>query len=168
MEFYIRPARPEDAEDINAIRRMPGVIENVLGMPSEKLSRSRDYLSNLRDNDHVFVACVTNKEGREQAVGTAGLSVGMNRTRHKGGLGIMVHRDYQRMGIGTALMGAVLDVADNWLKLVRVELDVYTDNAHAIALYEKLGFEIEGTKRMDAIRGGKYVDSYLMARIRNI
>jgi putative acetyltransferase len=145
---------------------MPGVFENILGMPSERIKNNSDYLSNLGPNDYVYVACVTNPEGREQAVGTAGLSVGANRTRHKGSVGIMVHRDYQGMGIGRALMEALLDVADNWLMLVRVELDVYTDNAVAIALYEKLGFVIEGTAKMNAIRNGEYVDAYMMARIK--
>ena len=63
-------------------------------------------------------------------------------------------------------MEAALDLADNWLNLTRVELSVYVDNAPAIALYEKFGFEVEGTHRRFAYRGGEYVDSYSMARVR--
>lgn len=44
-------------------------------------------------------------------------------------------------------METALDLADNWLGLSRVELTVFTDNATAIALYEKFGFEIEATHR---------------------
>jgi putative acetyltransferase len=40
----------------------------------------------------------------------------------------------------------LLDLADNWLKLVRVELDVFSDNQKAISLYQSCGFEIEGKK----------------------
>ena len=80
----------------------------------------------------------------------------------------MVHADYQRRGVGTRLMEALLDIADNWLMLVRVELTVFADNAGAIALYEKLGFVIEGTKRAAAIRNGRYMDEYMMARIRRL
>jgi putative acetyltransferase len=46
-------------------------------------------------------------------------------------------------------------------------LHVYVDNAPAIALYEKFGFEIEGTHRRFAFRNGEYVNSYSMARIVN-
>jgi len=60
-----------------------------------------------------------------------------------------------------------LDLADNWLGMSRVELTVYTDNAAAIALYEKFGFEKEGTHRRYAFRDGAYVDAYSMARILN-
>ncbi|WP_418427795.1 GNAT family N-acetyltransferase, partial [Anaerotruncus massiliensis (ex Liu et al. 2021)] len=86
--------------------------------------------------------------------------------RHSAGFGIMVHRDWQGRGVGRALMEAALDVADNWLMLTRVELTVFTDNARAIGLYKSLGFEIEGTKRMGAIRNGEYADEYYMARLR--
>jgi len=43
---------------------------------------------------------------------------------------------------------------------------VYVDNTAAIALYEKVGFEVEGTHRRLAFRDGEYVDSYSMARIK--
>ena len=38
---------------------------------------------------------------------------------HGAELGILVHTDYQNQGVGTALMKTVLDLADNWLMLVR-------------------------------------------------
>ena len=63
-------------------------------------------------------------------------------------------------------MEAALGLADNWLDLHRIELSVYTDNAAGRALYEKFGFELEGTHRRYAFREGKYVDAYSMARIR--
>jgi L-phenylalanine/L-methionine N-acetyltransferase len=69
-----------------------------------------------------------------------------------------VHDDYQNRGIGTALMAAAIDLADNWLNLKRLELQVFTDNAPAIHLYEKFGFIIEGTHKADTFREGKYVE----------
>jgi putative acetyltransferase len=47
-----------------------------------------------------------------------------------------------------------------------VELVVYADNAAGVALYEKFGFEVEGTHRRYAFRDGEYVDAYAMARLR--
>ncbi len=78
-----------------------------------------------------------------------------------------VHSDYWNRGVGSALMSAVVDLADNWLNLKRIELEVYTDNAAAIHLYEKFGFVIEGTKRKYAFRDGEYVDAHVMARVRD-
>jgi putative acetyltransferase len=73
---------------------------------------------------------------------------------------------WQGKGVGSALMSAMCELADGWLNVFRLELTVYTDNARAIALYRKFGFEIEGTHRAYALRAGRYVDSHSMARIR--
>ncbi len=45
-----------------------------------------------------------------------------------------------------------------------MELTVYTDNARAIGLYRKFGFEIEGTFKGYAMRDGQYVDAQAMTR----
>jgi putative acetyltransferase len=63
-------------------------------------------------------------------------------------------------------MAAMVELADNWLDLRRIELTVYVDNPAAVHLYEKFGFVIEGTHRDYAFRSGAYVDAYAMARLR--
>ena len=49
----------------------------------------------------------------------------------------------------------------------RIELEVWTDNAPAIHMYDKFGFVIEGTGRQYARRAGALVDAYFMARLRD-
>jgi putative acetyltransferase len=71
------------------------------------------------------------------------------------------------MSIGTQLMDTVLDLADNWLNLKRVELEVNIDNPAGVRLYEKAGFVIEGTKRFHTYGDGRWADSYFMARVRD-
>ena len=80
---------------------------------------------------------------------------------------LFVRWDCQGQGIGTALLEAVLDLADNWLMLHRVELEVYADNGDAIRLYQRFGFETEGRKREAAVKAGDYVDMLVMARLGN-
>ena len=77
-----------------------------------------------------------------------------------------VHDDFQNRGVGSALMAAMVDLADNWLGLRRIELEVWTDNLAAIHLYEKYGFVKEGTARRFAKRDGGYVDAFYMGRLR--
>lgn len=164
MEFTIRPPRPEDAEDLCALRCMPGVYENTMGLPSNRITQTEEFLAAMDVDDHQFVAVT--EDG--QVVGLAGLQLFSNpRKRHMASLGIYVHTEYQNMGAGTALIEALLDLADHWLMLVRVELDVFADNERAIRLYEKLGFEREGVLRKAAIRKGKYSDLLMMSRLRN-
>lgn len=166
MDIKIRAIRVEDAGGINALRVMDGVRENILGITSERIDRSKAFIESLGANDYQYVAEV-NESGENIIVGSIGLSVGINpRIRHVGSIGIMVHKDYQGMGIGKKLMETIIDLVDNWLMLKRIELSVFVDNERAIKLYKSFGFEIEGTKRCSAIRNGKYEDEYIMARIK--
>lgn len=163
-DFIIRPVRIEDAESINEIRRMDGVRENILGIISERVTRTEDFIRGLSENDHLLVAEVE-EEGTKKVVGMIGMNVSRSsRLRHSASIGIMVHADYQGKGIGTALFKKVIDLADNWLMLTRLELTVFVENKRAVKLYESLGFQIEGTRKYGAIRNGKYADEYLMAR----
>ena len=158
--MLIRPIKIEDAADMNRMRIMYGVMENILGMASERVSDTEAFIRALSPNDHLLVA-----EVNGIVVGCAGLNVSSKpRTRHTANFGIMVHADYQKQGIGKALMTAVLDLADNWLKLKRVELGVFVENEKAVTLYRKMGFVVEGTKKYAAVRYGVYADEYLMAR----
>lgn len=164
LDFTIRPVRIEDAAAVNEIRRMDGVRENILGIISERLTRSEDFIKGLSENDHLLVAEVEEK-GMKKVVGMIGMNVSSNpRLRHSASVGIMVHVDYQGKGIGTALFKKVIDLADNWLMLTRLELTVFVENDRAVKLYKSLGFQIEGTRKYGAIRNGQYADEYLMAR----
>ena len=158
--MIIRPIKIEDAADMNRMRIMKNVRENILGLASERVSDTEAFIRAISPNDHLLVA-----EVNGVVVGCVGLQISPRpRTRHTGGLGIMVNADYQRQGIGKALMTAILDIADNWLMLKRVELCVFVENETAIAMYRKMGFVVEGTKKYAATRNGLYADEYLMAR----
>lgn len=165
MKYIIRPSEPSDASGIAALRRMAGVFETTMGLPSSRTVDSEAFLDSLGDEDHHFVA-----EAEDGAIiGAIGLMVRANpRTRHVGSIGIFVHTDWQNQGVGTVLMKTVLDLADNWLMLVRVELEVFANNERARHLYETLGFELEGRRRMAVIQNGAYIDELMMARLRPI
>ncbi len=158
----VRARELRDAEALTAISACPGVIAGTLQLPFRSVETWRGRLSTADPLVHGLVAEL---DGR--VVGSLTLHVEANpRRRHTGGLGMGVHDDYQGRGVGSALVAAALDLADNWLGLERLELTVFVDNAPAIALYKKFGFEIEGTARRFAWRNGAYVDAYTMARLR--
>ena len=163
MDFYIRPMNNEDSKAINELKRQPDIVENIMAMPSESIDQSKKEIASTDVNRHQFVA-ISNEENK--IIGAAELYVNTNqRMRHSGLISMVVHKDYRDKGIGTILLKKLMDIADNWLMLVRVELIVFEGNKSAIHLYEKLGFEKEGLKKYAAIRKGQYEHAYLMARI---
>ncbi len=189
MIVQVRPVSISDAAEINTLRRMPGVFENILGLPSERVDFNEKYLSGLGKEAHILVAVNMSEEGEyaeeaddeaEEArdggntlkhgmiLGMAGLNIDpVLRRRHCASVGMMVRSAFQNKGVGTLLLKKLLSVADNWLMLKRIELGVFADNKRAIHLYKKFGFIAEGVKKQSVIRNGEYVDELMMARIKD-
>ena len=160
--IVVRRTEPDDAEGLCRVFSGPRAVEGTLQLPLPSVEEWRGRVSGLPAHDHSLVACVDG-----EVVGGLALETYPTtwRRRHAAEIGMAVRDDWRGKGVGTALLRAALDLADNWLGLTRIELSVYTDNAAAVALYEKFGFEIEGTHRRFAFRNGRYVDAYSMARV---
>lgn len=84
------------------------------------------------------------------------------RVRHIGEFGMSVRERYWGQGIGTALVESTIRWARSSGVIRKLNLLVRVDNKSAIGLYEKLGFEREGTIRRDACIDGRFYDSYAM------
>jgi putative acetyltransferase len=161
-DVTIRPPRPTDASDLHACFSHPLVARKTLQMPSQEIGNAKNRLESSNKRLHRFVADVSGK-----VVGSISLHQSETpRMAHKASLGMMVHPAYWDKGIGSQLMATVIDLADNWLNIQRLELEVNTDNPAGVRLYQKFGFEIEGTKRWHAFGDGRLADSHFMARIR--
>jgi putative acetyltransferase len=160
----IRRATTQDAAAFARIMGDPDVLPNLLQVPytSEEIWKAR--LGELLAPGKADLMLVAERD--RQVLGTAGLHPAgpMLRRRHVMMLGISVAREAQGQGIGRALMQALCDFADNWGQVLRLELQVFTDNTRAVALYKSLGFVPEGVHRGHSMRDGVYVDSMSMAR----
>lgn len=159
----IRAATQADIAGFNRIYNQPSVRRFTLGLPFESLRNSIAFFEKGASLRTSLVAC-----GADGAVlGEASLVRNASpRRAHVGSLGLMVAEEARRQGIARALLNALLDLADNWLNLHRLELGVFTNNDAAIRLYKSLGFEIEATWRHYAMQDGVLADCHLMARLR--
>jgi putative acetyltransferase len=160
-ELCIRGGSSDDWEAMHTIWLQPSVVWGTMGLPHASADWDRQRVQERQPPG--FWPLVAEVDGRVVAV--SGLQRHEYNRSHSAHVGIMVHADYQGMGIGSALMEAALDLALNWLGLTRLQLEVYPDNTRAIRLYEKLGFEVEGNHRAYAFRDGRYVDTLVMGRL---
>jgi putative acetyltransferase len=159
--LIIRAREPTDWQQMASLMDGPKVRRGTLRMPFTRGDTWRKWLENPPDTMTAIVAVL---DGR--LVGSADVTQHRGRQSHSGSIGISVRDDLQGQGIGSAMLGALVDTADNWLNLKRLELTVYVDNEPAIRLYKRHGFEVEGVRRADTFRDGQFVDSLLMARLR--
>lgn len=166
----IRRAVASDAAAFARTMGHPEVLPNLMQVPytSEALWQAHLAESLAPGKGHlILVAERPDAHGEPQVVANAGLhpANAQLRRRHVMSLGIAVQPEAQGQGVGRALMQALCDWADHWGQVLRIELTVFVDNQHAIALYERLGFVKEGRHRGFALREGRYADAYSMARL---
>ena len=141
MQITIRHAEPADAPALRDLYAMPNAQAGTLQLPYPTLGVWQKRLES-----GSVVALVAEVDGL--LVGQLSLHMEPNpRRKHVACIGMGVRDDWAGKGVGSALLGAALEMADNWLNLQRVELTVYTDNQGALALYRKYGFVEEGLAR---------------------
>lgn len=163
MDIVIRPTLVSDAAALCDIYSQPGAQRETLQLPKPSVEMWTKRLENIPSGVYSFVAEVDGK-----VVGNIGFEHSQRpRTGHCATFGIGVHDDYHGHGIGSQLIQTVIDLADNWLQVKRIQIEVNSDNDVAIACYKKFGFEIEGEAKCSAFRDGEYINTYFMARIRN-
>jgi RimJ/RimL family protein N-acetyltransferase len=78
-------------------------------------------------------------------------------------IGCDIDPSFTGKGIGYAAYKIFLEILFNEMNFHKVSLEVLSTNERAIHLYNKLGFVLEGIKREDVLKDGKYVDSKIMS-----
>lgn len=159
----LRAVRPDDAEALAWISSQPAVRRGTLRLPFES---PESWLKRLAcfeaDGVRLIVAEIDGT-----VIGYAGLHPNRSpRLAHSASLGITVADAFTGRGVGSALLAALIDLADNWYGLRRLELDVFCDNLAAIRLYERFGFVREGVKVKAGLCDGVYKDIVMMARLK--
>ena len=139
--FVIERAQPEEAAALlDYLKIIGGETDNLSfgaeGVPLS-LEAEQDYLrSQCGSTDHAQYFAKVDGE----IIGTASLNRRSNRMSHRGVFGISLKKAWWGCGAASALMEAILAFArENSFE--QLNLEVRSDNARAIKLYEKYGFQ---------------------------
>lgn len=162
MSFSIEKARPEDAAAlIDYLRVVGGESDNLTfgaeGLPATVEEETAFLEKSAADTRSVILLA---KEDGE-IIGDGHIEAFSRRLSHRAGLGITVRKAAWGRGVGTAIMERL--IAHAWEQGIEIiELQVRSDNARAIRLYEKFGFvkigHYPGFLKVD----GVYADCDLM------
>ena len=163
--MLIREARREDAEGIIAVMRNAEESNFMLFGPGERKLEPKQFAIFIDKICNKFNSALFIAEIEHKIVGYLIVQGDTpSRIAHRAYIVIGIHSDFRGRGIGTALFTKL----DDWAKdkgIHRLELTVMVDNTVGVALYKKMGFEIEGTKRHSLCVNGSYVDEYYMSKL---
>jgi len=164
--MIIREIKVSDAESlVQLIRQVEEESEFMLMEAGERqitTEQQRTRIENMEksENSTIFVAEKDNNlTGYLFAIGGTA-----RRTKHSVYIVIGILKDYRGQGIGTKLFARL----EEWAReqsLRRLELTTVTRNEPGVALYKKMGFEIEGTKKDSLFIDGEFVDEYYMSKL---
>ncbi|MBC2282784.1 GNAT family N-acetyltransferase [Listeria booriae] len=88
-----------------------------------------------------------------------------NRMQHSIYIAVGVLKDYWGQGVATRLFEHMETWARSRGVVRRIELGVLCENQKALRLYQKLGYEIEGTHRDSFMIGNEYYDTYWLSKL---
>jgi putative acetyltransferase len=158
--------RPEHSGDTEMLWKMFSTISEKSAsnlLPPFTRERVEGWTSNINYNEVLAIVAFVEEKNEQRIIGSASLKFNSQEAlKHKAELGLTVHDDYQNIGIGTALLKHVIDIA-RMKKLSKIFLLVSTDNERAIHMYKKAGFEIEGKLCKESYVNDKYRNEYRMA-----
>lgn len=164
--MLVREAIPSDAARVvELLRTLFGETNFMLYEPGESAAtqeqQARQIDEKTRSGSGVMFVCETDGQLIGAVFGTRGVA---RRTKHSLYIVIGVLQAWVGRGVGRALLQAL----EEWAlsrAVHRLELTVAVDNARAIALYEKFGFQREGVKRHSRRIDGRYSDELYMSKL---
>jgi RimJ/RimL family protein N-acetyltransferase len=162
----IREIRESDAEEfLNLCNRIDSETPFMMFEPDERPTTIQDQKDEIRDilsrdNQMIFVA-----EKDDQLIGYLAAYGGKyKRNRQTVYIVTGILQGYTSQGSGTRLFEQLEEWAKK-RKMHRLDLTVMVHNEAAVALYRKIGFEIEGRKKHSLFINNSYVDEYWMAKL---
>lgn len=163
----VRSAEKRDAAGLLKL------AQDVIGEEIYQLTTSAEFKMTLEEEEKWIESVAAKPNHLILVAELGGRIVGIldsanghrQRIAHNAEFGMSVAADLRSQGIGAHLLTALIEWGAAHPLIEKINLMVHGTNARAIALYRKMGFEIEGTRKRDLKYGpGEYVDTVLMGR----
>ncbi|MGO0059178.1 N-acetyltransferase family protein [Brevibacillus fluminis] len=166
--YTIRSADAADAAQLSALRvKIDGETENMDREKGEAFIDAPGFEQLIKADAEAsrnlfLVAAVDDRlVGFSRCQGSE-----LKRLAHKVEFGVCVLQQFWGCGIGQNLLKESIAWADS-TGVRKITLSVLETNEKAIALYQKLGFAVEGVLKKDKLLSdGNYYDTIVMGRFR--
>ena len=163
-EVILRTPRWEDLDDL--VELVNSLVEEGADVSmTQKVSRDEEAdwlgrtLANLEKGNKFYLVAEVNG----CVIAGSEVSKKSGYSSHVGELGIIIKKGFRDVGIGTEMLKSLIARAKS-IGLEILTLKVYSSNARAHHVYEKLGFQEAGRIPNGLFKSGKYLDNIIMVR----
>lgn len=162
--IYLRPITMEDTDRIVAWRNEERVSKNFIYQEVFTRQGHENWMRTRVETGSVVQFIICERED-DRPVGSVYFR-DIDRQNKKAEYGIFIgEADAAGKGIGSEAARLAVDYARDVLRLHKLMLRVFADNAGAVKSYRNAGFVQEARLRDEFFRDGKYRDMLLMAVI---
>jgi diamine N-acetyltransferase len=149
-----------ETENIKELHRWSNDPVSILmvGRTPQTYDQVAKHVEKKRQNGDLLLA-IENEENK--LIGWVFLQ-NIEYAHGRASIGILLAPEVRGRGYGKYAMEQMIDIGFNQLRLNKIYLTTRGINEHAIALYKKIGFVVEGQLREHAYSEGNYYDTYFM------
>ncbi|MBL8795955.1 MAG: GNAT family N-acetyltransferase [Planctomycetia bacterium] len=164
-KVYLRPLDKADAARCVSWVNDPAVTRNLMVYRPLNLQAEEQFIERATQDEHSLILAIVVR-ANDLHIGNLSFENLDFRSR-SAAFGIVIGEKAEwGKGYGTEATRLLLQHGFHTLNLNRVWLHVYEYNAAALRVYQKLGFQREGTLRQDTYRDGRYWDTIVMGLLR--
>lgn len=164
--FDIRSCSIEDIDKLQSFFRQ-GASESTHTLLCKEYEQSSSKLKtkilNALSNPSEIYLCVFDEKKIIAQMHLKALSLDHPWIKHIAEFGMMVLEGYWNLGIGTSLL-KIMEKFSKTIGILKIEAKVRGSNKRGLALYQKQGYVIEGTRKKAAFINGKFEDEYFIAK----
>lgn len=169
IDIVLRELTILDAEDYFSYMSRPEMLEYITktNMPASLKQAQAEikYWASLFDQKKSFYWAIATKN-TNQLLGTVGFNI-ITVNHLKAEISYDLDSNFWGQGIMPRAVAAVLELADQTLKLVRIQATVNIDNQRSIKLLQRCNFQQEGLLRKYEIVNKRSKDYLIFARLAN-
>jgi len=165
--FILRPMKKSDAADYAKYGSNKKISRNMLRMPYPvTLKYAKDRIKKAQKEykkkkpDFFNWAIEVDKEF------CGWVSINRIVWGHKASIGYWLAEKYWARGLMTEIVKAATDFGFKKFKLKRISAEVFPFNLASARVLQKNGYQQEGLLRKNFLKGKKYLDAYLFAKVK--
>jgi RimJ/RimL family protein N-acetyltransferase len=165
--FILRPFKKSDATAIAKHINNKNVERYLAALPYPyTLQHARDFIKKNLPNykakipSGLNLAIVINNEV------CGGIGFHSIEYKHQAEMGYWLSQQYWGNGIMTKAVKLFTDFGFKKFKLVRIWAKVHTPNIGSKIVLERNGFKVEGILKKGIMKNNKYVDAYILAKVK--